>query len=150
MGDSTSWLSLPTILLAIKNYNKRSKKIALVSSAKSQGYFHRICKGIPSKSFEIMMKLQPCTQFKPNNFPIFMSAKLRERLFPFTSMGWIVEFIYWLHEISLTLYFCSCFRTKDATELRRLLRLMRCWSLLILWPKVVVHMFLVLCLCLCL
>ena len=34
--------------------------------------------------------------------------------------------------LSLILYSCSWFRTKDAAELRRLLRLMRCWFLLIL------------------
>ena len=50
------------------------------------------------------------------------------------------------------IYFCNWSRTKDVAEPRRLLRLMRCWFLLILWPKEVVHMFLVfdLCLCLCL
>ena len=35
-------------------------------------------------------------------------------------------------QVSLVLYFCSWFKTKDATEPRRLLRLIRCWFLLII------------------
>ena len=35
--------------------------------------------------------------------------------------------------LSLILYFCSWFRTKDAAEPRWLLRLMHCWLLQILW-----------------
>ena len=49
--------------------------------------------------------------------------------------------------ISLILYFCSWFRTKDAAQPRWLLRLMQCWFLLILWPKEVVNMFLVFFIC---
>ena len=45
--------------------------------------------------------------------------------------------------LSLILYFCSWFRRKDTAEPSRLLRLMQCWFILIIWPKEVVHMFLV-------
>ena len=45
--------------------------------------------------------------------------------------------------LSLILYFCSWFRTKDTVETRWLLKLMQCWFLLILWPKETVNRFLV-------